>query len=180
MKPLVIFLTLLFLTSNAWASAQHGIEIHDPWIREAPPTARVLAAYLQLHNHDDKTRTLVSVESPAFKRVELHRSEEKEGMATMTRVEKIIIAAHGKVAFEPGSLHIMLIDPVTPLKAGDRVNLNLHFNDGSSLNTSADVRRGGAGDKAHHHDHGHDHHHDHDHSMDMQKESHGDMKKHEH
>ncbi len=172
MKPLVTLLTLLFLASNAWASAQHGIEIHDPWVREAPPTARVLAAYLQLHNHDDKTRTLVSVESPAFKRVELHRSEEKEGMATMTRVAKIIIAAHGKVAFEPGSLHIMLIDPVTPLKAGDKVKLTLRFDDGSSLNISADVRRSGASDKAHHHDH--------DHSMDMQKESHGDMKKHEH
>ncbi|MCF6210073.1 MAG: copper chaperone PCu(A)C [Gammaproteobacteria bacterium] len=173
MKLLATLLTLFFLASNAWASAQHGIEIHDPWVREAPPTARVLAAYLQLHNHDDKTRTLVSVESPAFKRVELHRSEEKEGMATMTRVAKIMIAAHGKVIFEPGSLHIMLIDPVTPLKAGDKVSLTLRFNDGSSLDINADVRRsGGVKDKAHHHDP--------DHSMDMQKESHGDMKKHEH
>ncbi len=174
MKPLVILLTLLFLASSAWASAQHGIEIHDPWVREAPPTARVLAAYLQLHNHDDKTRTLVSVESPAFKRIELHRSEEKDGMATMTRVTKIMIAAHGKVTFEPGSLHIMLIDPVTPLKAGDRINLSLHFNDGSSLDISADVRHGGASDETHHHGH------DHEHAMDSQKESHGDMKKHAH
>lgn len=172
MKPLATLLTLFFLASNAWASAQHGIEIHDPWVREAPPTARVLAAYLQLHNHDDKARTLISVESPAFKRTELHRSEEKEGMATMTRVAKITIAAHGKVVFEPGSLHIMLIDPATPLKAGDKVKLTLRFDDGSSLDISADVRRSGARDKAHHHDH--------DHSMDMQKESHGDMKKHEH
>ncbi len=170
LTTLITLFTLLFLASSAWASTQHGIEIHDPWVREAPPTARVLAAYLQLHNHDGKTRTLVSVKSPAFKRVELHRSEEREGMATMTRVAKITIAAHGKVAFEPSSLHIMLIDPAKPLKAGDRVSLTLYFNDGSSLDISADVRRNGATGKTHHHDH----------SMDMQKESHGDMKKHDH
>ncbi len=172
MKPLAILLTLFFLASSAWASSMHGIEAHDPWVREAPPTARVLAAYLQLHNHGDKMRTLVSVESPAFKRIELHRSEEKDGMATMARVMKIMIPAHGKVSFEPGSLHIMLINPLAPLKSGDKVDLTLHFADGSSLAVSADVRRGAAHDMKHHHDP--------DHSMEMHKESHGDMNKHQH
>jgi len=152
MKPLFALLVLFFLASSAWASSQHGIEIHDPWVREAPPTARVLAAYLQLNNHGDQTHTLVSVESPAFKRIELHRSEEKDGMAAMARVTKIMIPAHGKVNFEPGSLHIMLIDPVAPLKAGNKVDLTLHFADGSSLAVTADVRRGGASGMPHHHD----------------------------
>ena len=169
----MLFRSLFFLTSSAWASSQHGIEAHDPWVREAPPTARVLAAYLQLHNHGDKMRTLVSVESPSFKRIELHRSAEKDGMATMARVMKIMIPAHGKVSFEPGSLHIMLINPLAPLKSGDKVDLTLHFADGSSLNIRADVRRGGGTS-------GMAHHHDPDHPMGMQKESHGDMKKHEH
>jgi len=172
MKPLFTFLILSFLASSAWASPRHGIEAHDSWVREAPPTAKVLAAYLQLHNHGDKMRTLVSVESPAFKHIELHRSEEKDGMATMTRVTKVMIPAHGKLNFEPGSLHIMLIDPLAPLKAGNKVDLTLHFADGSSLTVSADVRRGGTGGMSHQHGASH--------SMKMQKESHGDMKKHEH
>jgi len=123
MKSLLTLIALFFLAGSGWASSLHGIEAHDPWVREAPPTAKVLAAYLQLHNHGDAARTLVSVESPAFKRVELHRSEEKNGMATMVRVTKIVIPAHGKVSFEPGSLHIMLIDPLARLKSGDTVKL---------------------------------------------------------
>ncbi len=171
MKPLFTVLALFFLTSTTWAASTHGIEAHDPWVREAPPTAKVLAAYLQLHNHGDKTHTLVSVESPAFKHIELHRSEEKDGMATMVRVTKIMIPAHGKISFEPGSLHIMLIDPVAPLKAGNKVSLILYFAEGSSLAVSAEVRRGGAAGMNHH---------GMDHSMEMHKESHGDMKNHEH
>ena len=176
MKPshafLIPLLALLLLAGNAWASPANGIEVHAPWVREAPPTARVLAAYLELHNHGDVARTLVAVESPAFKRVELHRSEEKDGMASMARVTKIMIPAHGKVGFEPGSLHIMLIDPAAPLKSGDEVALTLRFADGSSLTVSAGVRRSVAGAMEHRHGTGH--------SMEMRQESHGEMKKHGH
>ncbi len=172
MKSLLTLIALLVLAGSGWASSLHGIEAHDPWVREAPPTARVLAAYLQLHNHGNQARTLVSVASPAFERVELHRSEEKNGMASMVRVTKIMIPAHGKVSFAPGSLHIMLIGPRAPLKSGDRVDLTLHFADGSSQTLSAKVRRGGAGGMTHDHDP--------DHSMKMHKGSRGEMKKHGH
>ena len=151
MKHLLTTLALLLLASTSWASPQHGIEAHDPWVREAPPSATVLAAYLQLHNHGDKMHTLVSAESPAFERAELHRSMEKEGMAMMSKLSQVMIAAHGKVAFEPGGLHIMLIKPVAPLKAGNTVSITLHFKDGSSLVVNAEVRRDTIGGKSHHH-----------------------------
>lgn len=151
MKTLIASLTLLLLASNAWGASPDGIEAHDPWVREAPPNVKVLAAYLQLHNHGDGTRTLVGVESPAFKRVEMHRTEERDGVARMVPATRVMIAAHGMVAFAPGGLHIMLIEPVAALKAGDTVPLVLHFSDGSTLSVKAEVRRDMKGGKAHHH-----------------------------
>lgn len=151
MKYFLSTLALLLLVSTSWASSQHSIEAHDPWVREAPPGATMLAAYLQLHNHGDKMRTLVSLESPAFEHIEVHRSMEKEGMMTMTKLSQVMIAAHGKVAFEPGGLHIMLIKPVAPLKAGNSVDITLRFKDGTSLIVNAEVRRDMMGGKSHHH-----------------------------
>jgi len=148
MKTILAIASLLFLVTAAWASPPHGIEVRDAWVREAPPMAKVLAAYLQLHNHADETRTLVGVESAAFQRVELHRSRQQDGVASMAPAAKIVIAAHGKIAFQPGGLHIMLIGPVTRLKAGDTVPLELRFADGRSVSISAEVRRGRG--KAHH------------------------------
>lgn len=163
-------LSLLFV-ANAWAAAPDGLEAHAAWVREAPPNARVLAAYLQLHNHGDKMVTLVSVESDQFERAELHRSAEKGGMASMAGVSQVMIPKHGKVAFKPGGLHIMLIKPSHALHVGDIVDLTLTFSDGRSLGITAEVRRDADngkhtaphGDKAHQHavpaamPHNHDH-----------------------
>ncbi len=151
MKQLIALLALLGIASTSWAAPQHGIEAHDPWVREAPPGAKVLAAYLQLHNHGSTLQTLISVDAPAFARVELHRTADMGGMASMAGMSQVMIPGHGKVAFEPGSLHIMLIDPISPLVAGDNVHIILHFKDGSSLPIDAEVRRDIIGGKAHHH-----------------------------
>lgn len=149
MKTRLFTLALLLLSATA-QSAPAGPMVHGAWVREAPPTAKVLAAYLELHNPTDTAHVLVSADSPAFRRIELHRTEEHNGMAKMVPAGHITVAPHGKVDFAPGNLHIMLIEPLKPLKAGDKVPLILHFADGSTLDVRAEVRRS-AGPA---HDHG--------------------------
>ena len=138
MKQLFIASILLMLSQATFAGE---LEVHDAWVREAPPNMTMLAAYLQLHNHGGKMQSLVRASSPAFERVELHRSEQRDGMMHMAKVSKVMVAGHGMVAFEPGGLHLMLINPVKPLKAGDSVALSLYFQDGSKLDIQAPVRR---------------------------------------
>ena len=92
------------------------MEVHEAWIREAPPNARVLAAYMELRNHSDKPRILIGVTSPAFAFAELHKTMEHGGMAHMEQVDEIVIPPHGKVVLGPGDLHVMLIDPTLQLK----------------------------------------------------------------
>ena len=168
-----LFLLLLICASNL--SAADKLEVKNPWVREAPPNASVMAAYFSLHNHAAKGKTLVNASSPEFKRVELHRTEEHDGMAKMIAVHNLKLDGKSSIDFKPGGLHIMLINPKKSLKAGDSISLTLHFTDESSLKINVPVKKAGAKMK---HDMHHNMNHDMDHKMDhdMNHDMHEDMR----
>lgn len=139
---LSIFLLLLASAGNL--SAAGKIEIKNPWVREAPPNAKVMAAYFSLHNHSVQGKILISASSPDFKRAELHRTEEHDGMAKMVAVHRLNLDSKGSIDFKPGGLHIMLINPKKSLKAGDSISLTLFFTDESSLKISVPVKKAAA------------------------------------
>jgi len=149
------------LASNS-SHEKQKLEVHNAWVREAPPSAKVLATYMSLHNHTDKTHTILSVTSPQFARIEIHRTEMKDGMARMLPVSRIMISSHGKVLFEPGGLHLMLIKPKNKYKSGDKIQLRLHLSDKSTFDFTAPVKKshGTENDSKHnmnHDSHGMDH-----------------------
>jgi periplasmic copper chaperone A len=57
----------------------------------------------------------------------MHRSEMKDGMATMSGVDSLDIAPGAELAFSPGGYHLMLIGLKKPLKEGDHFSLSLRF-----------------------------------------------------
>lgn len=64
----------------------------------------------------------------AFRRVQVHQSyTTKDGNARMRAVPQVTVPAHGVVRFAPGGYHLMLMDPVRPLRAGETVAAELHF-----------------------------------------------------
>ncbi|MBF0186559.1 MAG: copper chaperone PCu(A)C [Magnetococcales bacterium] len=134
---------------KAGHNSHKGVQVHDAWVREAPPTARVLAAYMSLDNSSDKACALVSVESPDFERVELHNTVVHNGMAHMMKQDAIDIPANAWALLEPGGYHMMLIGRKRALKAGDTVPLKLTFRNGKSQEVTATVRKtvGGGGMK---------------------------------
>jgi len=143
MKIIILWLFSCASLSVFAAGAPHDqLEVHDPWVREAPPSVKILVAYLTLHNHSDKTHMVSSITSPQFERVEIHRTEIKDGMTRMLPVSKIMVSPDGKVLFEPGGLHLMLINPVKNPRSGDTIQFILHLLDGSSLNFIAPVKKG--------------------------------------
>lgn len=150
------FVMLNFITSVF--AADRELMIHDPWVREAPPNAKVLAGYMSIMNHAKQSATLVGASSPQFEKVELHRTMTEKGMAKMVAQDSIEIPGGKTVNFEPGGLHIMLINPVKPLKVGDKVELTLKFREGGTMKVSAIVKKGnGHAEEHHHHEHMHDH-----------------------
>ena len=143
---------MAFMSSGAVAgSATEKASVENPWIRSAPPMAKIMAGYWIIHNHSPQPITLTGVTSPAFKDVEIHRTEIMEGMAHMTPVAELQIAGHGSATFEPNGYHLMLIDPKKTLTRGDKVPLTLKFGDDITLEIEAEIRDGPNSHSHHHH-----------------------------
>jgi copper(I)-binding protein len=147
MKRGLIFATLFVVLS---ACSDQGISINDPWVREAPPNAKALAAYMVIENHSPQQKTLISVSSSAFKKVEIHRTVAgEEGTMRMVPQPQLIIAAKSQVVLKPGDYHLMLMGGQKPLKAGDKVVLTLKFAEGDEIRLDTPVRK--SSEMAHNH-----------------------------
>lgn len=139
MKRILLALTL---AACSWLHvAQAEVQVEDAWVREAPPGARMLAAYLTVNNSGAEDLVLVEVQSPAFSHIMLHKSEVVDGVARMIHLDEIVIPAQGSVQLQPGGMHLMMPAPEARLSAGDRVPLVLIFADGNRLEVQADVRK---------------------------------------
>ncbi|MBL1276196.1 MAG: copper chaperone PCu(A)C [Ectothiorhodospiraceae bacterium] len=137
----ILFIVLLSSAATTVFAEPDGVEVHDAWVREAPPNASVMAAYLTLHNHSDKGRTMVRAESPDFEKVEMHRTEQHEGMTRMVPVSRVMLSPNGSVSFQPRGMHLMLMKPKKRLKSGDSITLSLFFTDKTSMLISLPVKK---------------------------------------
>jgi len=130
-----LIFALLLCACMSLAAAGGGLLVKHAWVREAPTGASMMAAYLEIENPTGRDIALVSVDSPTFAHVMLHRSVTVDGVARMLHKDSITVPAHSAVALEPGSYHLMM-----HLVAGDKVQFVLHFADGSSLTVTAEVK----------------------------------------
>lgn len=119
----------------------HALTIEGAWARTSPMMDRAGAAYLVIHNSGDTDDALLSAVSPAAAVVELHETrDDGTGQLSMAPVAAIPVPAGGSAELKPGSFHIMLIELVAPLAAGDVVELTLTFQSGVVLGVAAEVR----------------------------------------
>lgn len=139
-----MLVALCLSLSVAGGAAAGQIDIEDPWIRAAPPTARMLAGYAVLHNRGSDPVVLVGARSDRFGMVEVHETVEVDGFARMREVPRIEIAPGAAVTLEPGGKHLMLMRPQSVPAEGETVEIVLRLEDGSELTVDFAVRRAGA------------------------------------
>lgn len=140
-----IFIRAFFvaLFTLSFTVQANGINVNDPWLRAAPPSAPALAVFMKLHNDSDQALALTSVKGDAsLGKIELHRTTMENGMMVMTPQEFIPVAAQSSTVLKPGSWHIMLIKPTRVPKMGDMVELTLVFDNGTEQTISMPVRKG--------------------------------------
>ena len=126
MKRSVVFVLVfsaIFLPRYSLAGDLNAI---DPWIPEAPPSARMLAGYMELENDGAQPIRIVDARSEAlFGRVEIHRSETVDGMSRMRRIPALEIPPGERVILERGGLHLMLMQPKRVPSNGETVSIDL-------------------------------------------------------
>lgn len=103
------------------------VSVTDAWIREAPPGATAMAAYMLVVNLSRRGLALSKVTSPAFGEIQMHVVEVKDGMTKMKEVPGFTLAPNARLVFKPGGNHLMLLKPKKALKSGDIVPMVLYF-----------------------------------------------------
>lgn len=148
------------LAAGAVTASGAELRIVDAWVQAAPPNAKVMAAYMVIENTGGNPQTITRAASPAFARVEIHRTMMHGDMAHMERIGTLPVPARAKVALEPGGLHLMLVNAKQVLRAGDRVPFTMSLSSGAELSFDATVhavrpgRQDGARGAADHSAHG--------------------------
>ncbi len=135
--------SVLLCTFMLAGYAEAGVEVSDAWIAEAPPNVSAQAGYLTLKNGTAKPVSLTGVTSDAFKSVQIHHTQHDAamGMMKMSHAKAVEIPAEGTLQFKPGGYHLMLMGPKSTLKAGDQIEMNLTFTDGTEFKATFTVRR---------------------------------------
>lgn len=149
---LIAFMALSMAMLYARA-ADTGAEILDPWVQAAPPSVKVLAAYMEIKNNGKKPLHLVSITSSDFGQVEIHRSVMHGNMVHMEQQKELVVPPNGSVTLKPGESHLMLMKPRKTLNSGDKVPMVLFFKNGEKISITAAVRSGQA-EEASTHQHG--------------------------
>lgn len=144
------FAMMVMLMTGLPAFAGNTVVVRDAWVREAPPSAQVLAAYLTLDNPGAKEAKLVAVLSPDFDKIEIHATAIRDGVVRMTALDALPVPPHTTVKLAPGGQHLMLHRPRRPLVAGMNVRLELRFASDTRRTVLAPVRRAESGAAPHH------------------------------
>jgi hypothetical protein len=121
------------------------LAIEGAWTRATPGGAKVGAGYLTIRNSGSAADALVSVETAAAGRGEIHDMTMTDGVMRMRRLaEGVEIPAGGTIELKPGGMHLMLLDLKQPLVEGGRVTIKLTFKSGAVGEVELPVRALGA------------------------------------
>jgi copper(I)-binding protein len=131
-------------------SMASAVTISDQWASSAE--MGMAAVFGTLRNTGDRDARIVSGNSPAAGRVEVHEVvPDASGAKVMQpKAGGVAIPPDGTHDLLPGGDHLMLVDLMEPLRPGADVSLTVVFEDGSSMPVTAQVRDFAGADEHYH------------------------------
>lgn len=110
------------------------------WTRATTPDEKSAALYFIIRNTGQNKIDLIGVRTDRASIETLHKTTtDAQGTARMSALPELRVAPGETVAFEPGSLHVMLIDLETPLVEGETLPLRLKFYDGDDITVDVPI-----------------------------------------
>lgn len=131
------------------------LTIDHPWSRATPQGARIAAGYASITNAGSQADRLIEVRSAAAALAEVHEmAVDGNGVMTMRPLaDGVEIPAGAKVELEPGSFHIMFMEPEKHFAAGESFAATLVFEKAGEVEVEFAVE--GMGGPGGHSDHNH-------------------------
>lgn len=100
--------------------------LEEPWARPAS-AGGTSAVYFRVANGTTSADTLVEVRTPAADSVAIHETVQQGDTTRMQPAGSLAVPAEQRMALEPGSSHVMLMNLSQPLSAGDNVIIDVEF-----------------------------------------------------
>jgi len=108
------------------------VAISGAWFR-ALPSGQPAGGYFTMKNGGSAPVQLVAAESAACGMLMLHQTVSNNGTSRMEDVKNVSVPANGTVSFDPGSYHLMCMNPGSAMRPGKSVPVTLVFSDGSKV-----------------------------------------------
>ena len=141
LRPLLHAAALSVLICASLA-AHAQVSVKDPWVRATVAQQKATGAFMQITSTEPVR--LVEAKSAAAKIVEIHEMRMDGDRMMMKAIDALDIVPGRTLELKPGSYHIMLIDVLKPVNAGDKLPLTLVIEgrDGkrSAVEVSAEAR----------------------------------------
>jgi len=136
----MISLAVLLLSSSLIAQTP-AVVARDAWVRLPLKSQNDAALFMMIENHSAQPRSVVSVSSPASASAEMHQMHMDKMVMVMLPVTQIAIPANGKTSLDPNGYHIMLFRLKMRPMVGDKIEINLKLDDGTTVPVEATVRK---------------------------------------
>ena len=114
--------------------------VSDGWIRLVPGGMPMQAGFGRIDNRCGNPAVVIGARSAMHGSAELHETKIVDGVNRMRAVPELRIAPNDSAVLKPGGLHLMLMDPRAPLKAGTKVVIEFPLQDGRVVRGEFEVR----------------------------------------
>lgn len=144
----LVLLAMLCAAATVACARDCAPRVRDGWIR-LPPAGMaadgmaMMAGFGRIENRCPTPVTIVSASSATFGDVSLHETRTSNGISRMRAVPALRIAPDDAAVLKPGGLHLMLMQPTAPLKAGSRIAVQFELQDGRKLLGEFELRKPG-------------------------------------
>jgi periplasmic copper chaperone A len=132
----------ILIAALVWAaagSAMAQVDVRSAWVRSTVPGQGGTGAFMTITSKDGGK--LVGAASAIAGVVELHEMAMDNNVMKMRAIPALELPAGREVQLKPGGYHVMLLDLKRPLKAGEKVQieLRLEMRDGKRVTQPVEV-----------------------------------------
>ncbi len=95
-----------------------NLQITDAWIKNLPTVVPVRARYMEISNKQNRTITILSLESNAFESIEIQQSIDQDGVTRTQAIASLSIRPDEMLELAPGGFHLMMMNSLEQLIPG--------------------------------------------------------------
>lgn len=138
------YLALLCLIILQWfiaLNARAELLVENAWVKLAPPSMQMSAAYMKLSNQQQQAQVITGVSADCCASAMLHVTRTKDDKVSMDHLDQLSIPAQSSTHLQPGDVHIMLMKPRYELALDTPVRITFTFSDGTHQDIDTLVKR---------------------------------------